>query len=349
MFPTQSLFSGYSPRPLNDVAVPPFPALEADEEDESRADTREFDFELPVDQWRAIPPGPSPEDAPVRFVDGTIVSRVTGSITVGGRRRPLIAATIAAACLEIEGRALKRTAWKTDKVLCVNSNGIEPSALLQANASLEPLGARLLDSEAEEPGDFDTMRRSTRSIAMLAMEEAERDVMLEGVTRPTLVDGLLERRLQAQRHDVPVVGLVKRQIATYLPWELQELAYSLEPGERTPAFILRTVQHVDIVNCYLRLSAEAGASPTYGLVRMTVPLQYVQRTYGPGFPSYLSGLAGHLYRLRHRDLAYDRAGISIEPIVRVEDHLHALRPNLDTLIHKLHGLLRQQEVAVGRR
>jgi hypothetical protein len=206
----------------------------------------------------------------------------------------------------------------------------------------------LLTSEADQPADFDTMRRSTRSIAMLAMEESERDVMLEGITRPTLVDGLLERRLQAQRHDVPVVGLVKRQIATYLPWDLQELAYALKPGERTPAFVLRTVQHVDIVNCYVRLSEQSGASPSYGIVRMTVPLDYVERTYGPErFPAYLSGLAGHIYRLRHRDLAYERAGISIEPIVRVEEHLHALRPNIEALIQKLHGLLRQAEVPVG--
>ena len=58
-------------------------------------------------------------------------------------------------------------------------------------------------------------------------------------------------------------------------------------------------------------------------------------TLGP----YLSGLAGHIYALRHRDYAYARAGISIEPIVRVEEHLHALRPDIDSLVQKLNRLL----------
>ena len=343
------LFLSYSPAPLNDAAVPPFAAREADEEEEVAVETRDFDFEVDQASWRAVPPGEAPDDAPVRFIDGSIASRTAGMITVDYRRRPLIAATIAAACLELDGRALHRTAGRTQKVLCVNSNGIEPAALLAAEQALETLGVRLMTSEAEQPSDFDSMRRSTRGVAMLAMEEAERNVMLEDLTRPTLVDGLLERRLQGVRQDVPAVGLVKRQIATYLPPRLQELAYSLRPGERTPAFVLRTVQHVDIVNCYVRLSDQAGASPSYGIVRLTVPLDYVGRRYPAGaLTNYLSGLAGYVYKLRHRDLAYDRAGISIEPIVRVEEHLHALRPSVDVLIQKLHALLRGGGEEVAR-
>jgi hypothetical protein len=162
--------------------------------------------------------------------------------------------------------------------------------------------------------------------------------MLAGIDRPTLVDGLLERRLAAQRHDVPVVGLVKRQIASYLPSGLQEIVYNLKPGERTPAFVLRTVQHVEIVNTYVRLSSESGASPSYGIVRVTAPLAYVQAAHAKDLAQYLSGLAGYLYGLRHRDLAYSRAGISIEPIVRCEDHLKAIRPDLDVMLRKVHRL-----------
>ena len=66
-------------------------------------------------------------------------------------------------------------------------------------------------------------------------------------------------------------------MAPYLPSGLQELTYALKPGERTPAFVLRTVQHVDLVNTYVRLSAQSGASPSYGVVRVTAPLAYVER------------------------------------------------------------------------
>ena len=345
--PAGGLFEAYSPAPLNDAAVPPFAALEADEDEESQAEGRDFDFEMPQHAWRPLPASAPPDDAPVRFVDGSIVSRTVGCITVAYRRRPLIAATVSAAALEIEGRSLRRGAAVARKLLCLNSNGIDPAHLMDAKETLAALGVELKTSEAEQPSDFDSMRRSSRAIAMIAMEEAERDVMLAGAARPTLVDGLLERRLAGGKHDLPVVGLVKRQIASYLPPGLQELAYSLKPGERTPAFVLATVQHVDIVNCYVRLSSQAGASPSYGIVRLTAPLEYVARHHGGDeLAPYLSGLAGYVYSLRHRDLAYDRAGISIEPIVRFEEQLHALRPNIDVLIQKLHRQLQplQREV-----
>jgi hypothetical protein len=276
----------------------------------------------------------------VRFVDGSIKSRTAGSIVVGGRRRPLVAASVAAAALELDGRGVRRgDGARTAKVLAVHSNGIDEGDVREAFHALKAIGVRLETGDAEGAlGDFDTLRRTTRGLAMRVMEDAERDVMLIGVDRPTLVDGLLERRLATQKQDVPVVGLVKRQMATYLPPSLQEVAYALRPGERTPAFVLKTVWHVDLVNVYVRLSAEKGASPSYGIVRVTAPLAYVQKAHAGDMEAWLSGLAGYLYRLRHRDLGYARAGISVEPIVRCEDHLHAVMPDVEALIPKLHRM-----------
>ncbi len=351
---TPPLLAKYSPAPLNDAAVPPFAALEADEEDgESEASKRDFDFELPQHSWRALPPAEAPADAPVRFVDGSIVSRTVGVITVAYRRRPLIAATIAAAALELDGRSLRRAPGaRRLKVFCLNKNGIDGADLQETHERLRALDIEMHTSEAGQTADFDTLRRSTRSIAMSAMEDAERAVMRDADDTPTLVDGLLERRIAEGRQDVPVVGLVKRQIATYLPPALQELVYSLQPGERTPAFVLRTEMgpkrtEIEIVNCYLRLSSPSGAAPSYGIVRLTAPLAYVERYHaGEALGPYLSGLAGYLYALRHRDYAYARAGISIEPIVRVEEHLHALRPDIDSLVQKLNRLLTVTPVEV---
>ena len=342
---TRPLFAAYAPSPLNDASVPPFPGLEADEEDDTKAGRVDLDFERPQAAWAPIPPADPPDDRPVRFIDGSIKSKTVGSIVVGMRRRPLIAAAVTAAALEFDaglgGRSLKRgTGARKAKVLALHSNRIEEA---DPRASIHPLGeigVKLLTSEVEAQGDFDTLRRTTRSIAMLAMEEAERDVMLAEMGKPTLMDGLLERRLAAQRHDVPVIGLVKRQMATYLPAGLQELTYTLQPGERTPAFVLDTPQHVTLVNTYVRLSSQTGASPSYGVVRVTVPLEYVEREHRDDMPAYLSGLAGYLYRIRCRDQGYTRSGISVDPIVRCEDHLHAILPNLDALIPKLHRMFR---------
>jgi hypothetical protein len=337
------LFAAYQPAPINDAGAPPFPGFESDDEDESAAETRDLAFERPEASWAPIAPGPWTRDMPVRFIDGSVATRTVGSLIVGYRRRPLIAAVVSAAALELDGRALRRPEGAvTRKLLCLYSDGMARDDLIEAAQILSTIGVELRHRPlGSTEGDFDTMRRATRSLAMDEMEAMERQVMLEDLRKPTLMDGLLERRLAgAMTHDVPVVGLVKRQMTSYLPAHLMEMAYALTPGERTPAFLLRTVQHVDLVNTYMRLSAQTGASPSYGIVRVTAPLEYVQRAHGDDLASYLSGLASYLYRLRHRDLAYARAGISIEPIVRVETHLHAILPQIDALIPKLHRLFR---------
>ncbi len=338
----RTIFASYAPAALNDASVPPFPGHEADDEDDTARDGLELDFERPESAWAAIAPGEPTADVPVRFVDGSIKSKTAGSLLVNHRRRPIIAAVVSAASLEIEGRATRRGAGAcTRRLLCIYSDGIERAHLLDAHHALADIGVELRERPlGSVAGDFDSMRRATRSLAMEAMEEAERSVMLADFTKPTLMDGLLERRLAtAPTHNVPVVGLVKRQMTTYLPAGLQELVYTLKPGERTPAFVLRTVWHVDLVNIYVRLSSESGSAPSYGIVRVTAPLEYVESHYpGEAKSAYLSGMAAYLYRLRHRDLGYSRAGISVEPIVRVEDHLHAILPDLDALVPKLHRL-----------
>ena len=338
---SKQIFAGYQPAPLNDLAAPPFPGREADDEDDTQQDGIDLEWERPKQDWAGIAPGAPPDDAPVRFIDGSIASRTVGSMVVGFRRRPIIAAAVAAASLELEGRTLRRGAGaEMRKVLCIYSDGIARDDMLEAAHALSGIGVELRDRPTEHlPPDFDSLRRGSRQLAMQAMEEAERRVLLADLPTPALVDGLLERRLATvPSHDVPAVGLVKRQMASYLPPGLQELTYALKPGERTPAFVLRTVQHVDLVNTYVRLSAQTGASPSYGVVRLTAPLAYIERHHGGDAGAYLSGLAAYVYALRHRDLAYARSGISVEPIVRVEDHLHAILPSLDALIPKLHRM-----------
>ena len=178
---------------------------------------------------------------------------------------------------------------------------------------------------------------------MEAMEEAERDVMLADFAKPTLMDGLLERRLAtAPSHNVPVIGLVKRQMTTYLPPGCRRWS-TAEAGRAHAGFRARDGAARDLVNIYVRLSSRGGTSPSYGIVRVTAPLAYVESAHARDMPAYLSGLAAYLYRLRHRDLAYSRAGISVEPIVRVEDHLHAILPDLDALIPRLHRMFRRPE------
>jgi hypothetical protein len=43
--------------------------------------------------------------------------------------------------------------------------------------------------------------------------------------------------------------------------------------------------------------------------------------------------------LRHRERSYDRAAVSLEPIVRVEDQLHAVMPDIAQITARLHRAL----------
>jgi len=349
--PARSLFGPHQLTALDDEAAPLAPPLDLAPGDSAPPEGRvDLDYERPRRQWAPIDPGEPCDDLPVRFIDGSIVSRLAGALVVEGRQRPLIAATIAAAALELRGRTLTRLPGAITRTLvAVYQDDIEPEALDHAARVLREHGISLLLREMDSgPRDFDTMRLSTRNRAMDEMEACEREVLLQSRETPTLVDGLLERRLvRVPDRSLPAVGLVKQHAATYLPPDLQEMLYTLRPGQRTPAFAME-IDDVPLANTYVRLSAQPGASPSYGVVRVTAPVQYLeQRHGGEARWRYLSALAGHLHRLRHRDEAYGRAGISIEPIVRVEEHLKAIRPSIDQVIARLHRLFREDGVTRG--
>jgi hypothetical protein len=176
------------------------------------------------------------------------------------------------------------------------------------------------------------------------MEAAERACLVADRVTPTLVDGLLERRLTASDVLLPAVGLVKRQIRHPLPRPLHQMVYGLRPGQRSPAFLLlpRGGAEVPLVSFYLRLSEQPGMSPSYGIVRVALTREYLELRAEADRWRFLSCLAAHLLRLRQRDLAYPRAGISIEPIVRVETHLRAIRPPIEVLAARVHRLLKPE-------
>jgi len=349
------LFGPYQATALNDDAAPVAAPLDLLESPAGGGNGRaDVAYERAPAAWAPIDPLDEPDrpDLPVRFIDGSIASRLVGALVVDGRRRPLIAATIAAAALERRGRALTRASGAiTRTVLAVYRDGIDPDVLAGAASALQAINVTLLLREMESgPRDFDTLRQSTRNRAMDAMEASERDVLLQASAMPTLVDGLLERRLVGvQDRALPVVGLVKQHAATYLPADLHEMLYTLAPGQRTPAFAME-VDNVPLVNVYVRLSALHGASPSYGVVRVAVPVEYLERYHaGAARWRFLSALAGYLHHLRHRDEGYGRAGISIEPVVRVEEHLTAIRPSLGAVVPRLHRLFRDINLAGAAR
>jgi hypothetical protein len=337
----------YDARPLDDRPFEPLPladqALEQDEE-ALKARLRQLSYELPASEWRPISCGGEPIDPPRRFIDGSVFSRSVAVLSVEGRRRPAVLACLGALALHLEAGRLVRPdeGFRVRTVLCLLSNGVPQEDLRQMADGLEPLGIELVISEtAELAVDFEVLRRRTWDLAKERMEEAEKEVLFAAPDIPAVVDGLLERRLvTVASQAMPAVGVVKRQIRRYLPDSHLNLFYDLAPNQRTPAFLLET-EHATVVSWYLRLSAADGLSPGYGIVRLAVPQDYLERRFPAREERWaqLSALSDWLRGLRCREASYPRAGVSLEPIVRVEDELHALLPDIRQVAARLHRAL----------
>jgi hypothetical protein len=337
----------YDARPLDDRPYEPLPladqALEQDEE-ALKARLRQLSYEMPASEWRPISCDGDPVDAPQRFIDGSVFSRSVAVFSVEGRRRPAVLACLGALALHLEAGRLQRPpdGVRLRTALCLLSNGMAQEDLRRMDDGLAPLGIELVVSEtAELAADFEVLRRRTWDLAKQRMEEAEKEVLFAASDVPAVVDGLLERRLvTVASQAMPAVGVVKRQMRRYLPDSHLNLLYDLAPGHRTPAFLLET-EHATVVSWYLRLSAADGLSPGYGIVRLAVPQGYLERRFPAPQERWaqLSALSAWLRGLRCREGSYPRAGISLEPIVRVEDELHALLPDIRQVAARLQRAL----------
>lgn len=337
----------YRVRALDDAPVAALPLADLsswEDEDEVATRIQRLAYERSPDEWRAIPCEGRPTEPPTRFIDGSVFSRTVAAVVVDGRPRPAVLACVGALALELEGCRLVRPAEsvRVETVLCLLSNGISPEGLTHLADGLSGLGFDLVTSHTSElAADFDTLRRRTWDLAKRRMEDAERSVLFDEPGTPTVIDGLLERRLvTATSQRMPAIGLVKRQVRHYLPESHLPLIYDLFPGERTPAFLLET-EHASIISWYLRIADSGVAAPGYGVVRVAVPRQYLEER----FPDHgarstqMSALSAYLRGFRHREYSYVRVGVSLEPIVRVEDELRALLPDIRAAAARLHRAL----------
>ena len=324
------------------VALPILEQVENEDEQALQARMRELSWEVPASTWKPIPCRGTPAACPRRFIDGSLSSRTIGAVWVEGARRPLVLAVVGALELRLEDSRLVRPfdGYSLKPVLCLVSNGLDGDEVAELAAGCSRLGIHLLAAESTEVSvDFEVLRRRSFDLAKQAMEAEERDLLLREPKLPALVDGLLERRLvTVASQQMPVVGMVKRQLRQYLPNSHVGLLYELKPGQRTPAFLLET-EHARVVTWYLRLSTIDNVGPNYGLVRLTMPLEYLANAFPEPAErtDEISAISDFIRTLRHREASYGRVGVSLEPIVRVEDELHALMPSINELVA---GMLR---------
>jgi hypothetical protein len=324
-------------RPVDEagfVALPPIDRGDADDEEQAAAKLEQASYEVPAWEWRPIASSGVALRTPTRFIDGTLHSRTFGVIRVNDALRPLILASIAAAELRLEGRTLRRPedGWRNDCVLCIAANDMGTDLTLELRQAASACGVRLVARESEAAAhDFELSRRRAWDFAKREMEALERALMLRDPETPALADGLLERRLvtiESQRQ--AAVGMVKQVLRHYLPAPLTSLLYELGPGERTPAFLLQTT-NAHLVSWYLRLGEGAMMGPGQGIVRLSMPLEYLERSFpvAEERSREISAISNRLRQLRCRQESYGRAAVSLEPIVTTEELLRTLVPPLE--------------------
>ncbi len=326
------------------LALAPVDRAEADDEDQMSAKLDAASYEVPAWEWKPIPAEGVPEEPPLRFIDGSLHSRTVGVIRVGGGLRPMVLAAVGAVELRLEDRRLVRApdGQRIDCVLCVAANQMGTELTLELAQAVAERGIRLIARESDaETHDFELIRRRAWDFAKGEMEELERQLLLRDAAVPALADGLLERRLvtiESQRQ--PAIGMVKQVLRHYLPAPLTSLLYELAPGERTPAFLLQT-KNAKLVTWYLRLGEGELMGPGQGIVRLSMPMEYLEGRFpSPSERSReLSALSLWLRQVRCRERSYGRAAVSLEPIVRAEEQLRSLLPPIEQRAAALHRLL----------
>lgn len=323
--------------------------------------TVELGAETLPHQWKAITPC-LPSDwrtgkwsgRPVRFVDGTDTGdTVAWFQSPGGFPIPLRFSQLGAVVLEmVNGEKTRSFEWH-EPVVSLVGDAFPWHEIEELAADLSAHGMRLL--LAKPPGgalsyDFETMRKAAQNRSNDEMGVYEEAAIAQNAEVPTVVDGRLEPRSGGFDADLsPVVGVVKTHRETYLhPLGLQ-LLYTLDVGQRTPIFhILNSLdangdlkpKDLPVASWYLRLAGGAGGLPSWGYVRVEVSLTWFHAHHPDpqSQTAFADRMSRALFDYRCSNSDYARSAISLDPIVRAEDHMRALLLPQSVLLNRFYDL-----------
>ena len=299
------------------------------------------------DPWRPIAVEEAPADwdeAPRRFVDGCHVGHTVAWLQdAEGHPVPLMLSEIGGVC--VEGRELRAAFRVVERVVALIVDPFPWNEVEEFAIALAGSGFRLLPTAAPRAEgrdgwaasyDFEAMRKKAQNRSNYEMEVLEEVALCRHAEVPTLVDGPLEPRLNSDERlrELPIVGVIKQQRRGYLHHQGWRIYYHLEPGQRTPAFLI-TTKGVPVVSWYLKLDGAHGALPNWGVVRVEIAESYFDRI-GKDF-GYINRLSHALIQMRCRRDSYRRAPVSLAPIVRAEEVLRALFAPPSLLAQQFYG------------
>jgi hypothetical protein len=355
---TIEFVQNYSGRRL-DVYEPQPPLEDEPNPDEDQVpDPENLSYEIDRDSWMALDiPRPNGwlvgewVDRPVRFIDGKDVGETIAWVRAPqGYPVPIRLAQIGAAAMCVIDGECHRVFHVVEKVVSMVQDPFPWQEIERFATALQANGYRLLPAQLPDgrPSyDFEKMRKPTQNRTNDEMRVLEEAAIAQDANVPTVVDGLLEPHLGGfDPASSPVFGVIKTHRRNYLHPQGIQLLYQLAVGQRTPMFTLpeqpqnndiqRTARRIPVVSWFLRLAGESGATPNWGVVRIEVAKKWFEsRGHGVDFVNHLSRA---IYDYRCRECSYDRAAVSLHPIVRAEESLSALFSSMGSLTNRFYRL-----------
>lgn len=337
-------------------AYPEQPVMEApgdsttDDTDGEAESSIDHGLEYDAAAWKAVDVCDAEvnlDDVPRRFVDGSNIHEAVAWLRDPlGYPVPVVLAELGGVCVRADGRELKREFAIVERAVSMTIDPFPWDEIEQFAGALFEQGLRLIaarppDDEDGRPAitfDFQRMREQTRVSVLHETSCLEEVAWGNDREVPTIVDGRVGRfhRCGLERYDV--IGIIKQQCADYLHPAGWRVLYELQPGQRTPVFVLPS-KHLEVVSWYLKLDGADGELPNWGIVRVEIPrTRFAAR--GDDF-GYVDCLSRCILEMRCRRSSYARGPVSLEPIVRAEETLKSLFsaiPTLATHFYRLSGL-----------
>ena len=298
-----------------------------------------IDRNLPAD-WR-------PKDwqqRPIRFIDGKDVGQTIAWVRApSGQLVPIRLAQIGSIAMRVEDGECRREFHVAERVVSMEVDLFPWTEIESFAAALQENGFRLLTRLATCPPDeettydFDKMRKIAQNRSKFEMELLEKAAVSYSDGEPTLIDGPLEtRRGGFNPKRSPIVGVIKKPRNYHLTPDKKQLLYQLERGERTPVFCLPDAR-LPVVTWYLRLVGVREASPSGGVTRVEVCRDWFETCCRFDW-DFIDKLSRTICEYRCREQSYDRASISLHPIVRGEESLGSLFDPPNILTHRFYRL-----------
>ena len=299
-------------------------------------------------EWKAIPflhvkgwRQDEWEYSPTRYVDGKDVGKIAARLfTPDGWPIPVRVSQIGGISMRIEGRDILSEYIRAERVVTMVVQPFPWAEVEEFAIHLQQDGIRLLPvflDPATQIWESQSVTQATDNRSREEMFSLEEEVLAQAADIPTIVDG----RLQAHSggfdsKTCPVFGVIKTHQRIPLDMSRLKMLYALQLGQRLPAFIHAPAKNLTTLTWYLRIGEGGGQSALDGVVRIEVSLDwYESHVKSTNFVDRLSRVV-MAYRCQRR--SYNRAQISLEPIVRGEDRLGAVFGNYTRLLNHFYYL-----------